>query len=289
MVAASERPRWICSPACRWLSIVPGSLPCTATAGSPGQSASTSNWPPPTRGTGGLRWTSAVSPRWPETGARSDDALRKPSGSSASAGTRRPEEASPRRYPCSRVGGLRIIWLVPRRWGLPPLVGVGSVCRRNVSGRDGLLAILEALDASLPPRTRLHLFGVKGSAIRRLAGHPRVHSVDSMAWDLNARYAARSPNDLTHRIARMRSWYGRQVEALPQEANGQVPAKEPAARWRQRTARTRRAAEGLRQVVLWLPEAAVAVLDSGRLEGESRSERARRVITEWAAVAPKRP
>jgi hypothetical protein len=71
---------------------------------------------------------------------------------------------------------------------LPPLVGVGSVCRRDLGGRAGLLAVVEALDRALPPRTRLHLFGVKGSAIRRLAGHPRVHSGDSMAWDLSARY-----------------------------------------------------------------------------------------------------
>jgi hypothetical protein len=166
---------------------------------------------------------------------------------------------------------------------LPALVGVGSVCRRDLSGRAGLLAVVEALDRALPPRTRLHLFGVKGSAIRRLAGHPRVPSVDSMAWDLAARYAARGGNDLAHRIARVRAWYGRQVEPLPQEANGRGPAKDPAARWRQRVARERRAGAGLRQVLLWLPEEAVAVLDDGRREGANRSERARRVIAEWAA------
>jgi hypothetical protein len=169
---------------------------------------------------------------------------------------------------------------------LPPLVGVGSVCRRDVSGRDGILAVLAALDRELPPRTRLHLFGVKGSAIRKLAGHPRIHSVDSMAWDLAARYEAAGRNDLDHRIARMRDWYARQVEALPQEANGRGPAKDPAARWRQRAARERRAGAGLRQVVLWLPEEAMSVLDGERSEGETRSDSARRILAGWVTRGP---
>jgi hypothetical protein len=171
---------------------------------------------------------------------------------------------------------------------LPSLVGVGSVCRRDWSGRAGMLSVVEALDRALPSRTRLHLFGVKGSAIRRLAGHPRVHSVDSMAWDLDARYTARDGNTLEHRIARMRTWYTRQVESLPQEANGRSPAKDPASKWRQQSARLRRAQAGLRQVVLWLPAEAVDLLDVGRSEAESRSERARRILVEWAAGSPRK-
>jgi hypothetical protein len=171
---------------------------------------------------------------------------------------------------------------------LPPLVGVGSVCRRDLSGKAGLLAIVEALDRALPPQTRLHLFGVKGSAIRRLAGHPRIHSVDSMAWDKRARYAAVGRNDLTHRIARMRAWYARQVEPLPQEANGRGSPRDPGARWRQQVAREKRAGLGLRQVVLWLPEPTLAVLDTNRSQGETRSAGACRIITEWATRTPKR-
>lgn len=72
---------------------------------------------------------------------------------------------------------------------LPPLVGVGSVCRRNLSGGDGILRVVNRLDLALDPAVKLHLFGVKGLAIRALAGHPRIYSMDSMAWDYAARRA----------------------------------------------------------------------------------------------------
>lgn len=111
----------------------------------------------------------------------------------------------------------------PAEWhrttvGLPELVGLGSVCRRNVHGPDGLIAVLEALDAELPAHVRLHLFGVKGQALPHLAhlAH-RIASVDSMAWDTRARVTAREagiPNDTEHRAAHMRDWHGRQVAAL---------------------------------------------------------------------------
>jgi hypothetical protein len=167
--------------------------------------------------------------------------------------------------------------------GLPPLVGVGSVCRRDVSGRDGVMAIVDALDAALPPRTRLHLFGVKGSAIRTLSQHPRIHSVDSMAWDLQARYASSGPNTLDHRIAHMHRWYARQVESLPQQPGNKPPAKDPAAKWRQRTARAKRTTAGEWQVNLWLPPELVTLLDGRREPGETRSDCVRRLFGTWAA------
>lgn len=91
---------------------------------------------------------------------------------------------------------------------LPDLLGVGSVCRRHLGGPDGLMAVVAALDHHLPPRHKLHLFGVKGSAIGELAGHPRIASVDSMAWDAAARRdRGTGPSDLEDRIASMRRWY----------------------------------------------------------------------------------
>lgn len=64
---------------------------------------------------------------------------------------------------------------------IPALLGVGSVCRREV---PGVLAIVAALDAVLPAHVRLHLFGVKAQALDALlAWFPgRVASIDSMAW-----------------------------------------------------------------------------------------------------------
>ena len=64
---------------------------------------------------------------------------------------------------------------------LPDLVGVGSVCRRDVCGESGLEEILCTLDAVLPNRVSLHLFGVKGAALGRSWLRKRVASVDSMA------------------------------------------------------------------------------------------------------------
>lgn len=100
---------------------------------------------------------------------------------------------------------------------LPMLVGVGSVCRRSLAGRDGLLAVLGALDAGLPKHVRLHLFGVKGSAIAALAGHPRIASVDSMAWDFAARREKSKRGlpscTIEHRASEMRRWYAAQTAA----------------------------------------------------------------------------
>jgi hypothetical protein len=69
----------------------------------------------------------------------------------------------------------------------PDLVGVGSVCRRQIEGPDGLLAVVKALDARLPSHVRLHLFGVKGTILAEFANNPRVGSVDSCAYDYASR------------------------------------------------------------------------------------------------------
>lgn len=104
------------------------------------------------------------------------------------------------------------------RDGLPELVGVGSVCRRQLHGPEGLLPILSGLDRALPSHVRLHLFGVKGDALSHLHWmQRRIASIDSMAWDFAARMDARRAGvscTVKLRGAAMRDWYTRQVEKL---------------------------------------------------------------------------
>lgn len=94
---------------------------------------------------------------------------------------------------------------------LPGLVGLGSVCRRNLGGSDGLMEILRRLDRALPAGTKLHLFGVKGTAIPALLGHPRIESVDSMAWDQAARRELPMPRTVAKRAEHMVGWWQRQT------------------------------------------------------------------------------
>lgn len=101
-------------------------------------------------------------------------------------------------------------WLPVDEW--PELVGIGSVCRRHVHGPNGILSILEALDAVLPTHVRCHLFGVKSSALAVLANHPRVASVDSMSWDVQARAERRTGRDMAFRIGHMEAWADRQID-----------------------------------------------------------------------------
>lgn len=80
-------------------------------------------------------------------------------------------------------------------WGsLKPgaLIGVGSMCRRDVHGPEGLIAVVDHLDQVLPASVRLHAFGVKGSALPYLLPFAhRVASIDSQAYGVRARHAAR--------------------------------------------------------------------------------------------------
>lgn len=115
--------------------------------------------------------------------------------------------------------------------GLPVLVGLGSVCRRNVHGPDGLLAVLSALDKVLAPHVQLHLFGVKGDALAHIGPYKhRVRSIDSMAWDEAAKRTVQKArkaagvldvkpgepgwisNTTENRAAHMRDWYETQRE-----------------------------------------------------------------------------
>ena len=98
------------------------------------------------------------------------------------------------------------------------MVGVGSMCRRDTEGPEGLLAVVEALDRVLDEHVRLHLFGVKSTALESLAAHPRVASVDSNAWDLAARnkahYRDKCKATTDYKCQYMHEWYGRQVARI---------------------------------------------------------------------------
>ena len=119
-------------------------------------------------------------------------------------------------------------WLPLTTW--PELVGIGSVCRRAVHGPDGILAILDAVNRVLPPHVKLHLFGVKSSALDYLAHHPRIASVDSMAWDVAARAERRTGRDMAFRIDHMQAWAERQqrIASQPRQLGAQSLLFDPA-------------------------------------------------------------
>jgi len=112
------------------------------------------------------------------------------------------------------VQSLDLMQQVWSRWepwlAQPTLIGVGSVCRRELHDpNSGLYAILDRLEPYLPPGMRLHLFGVKGAALERVRMLPYVASADSMAYDFSARVKAREAglsNTLAHRCAEMDRW-----------------------------------------------------------------------------------
>lgn len=112
----------------------------------------------------------------------------------------------------------RCIDLLPiQEW--PSLVGLGSVCRRNLGGPDGIAKIVEAIDKVLPPHVKLHLFGVKGGAIKSFGAHPRLASIDSMAWDFAVRCEHRTGRTQAIRAQAMTSWQAAQSAVQPQTWN----------------------------------------------------------------------
>lgn len=103
----------------------------------------------------------------------------------------------------------------------PTLIGVGSMCRRNVAGPQGIVAIVEALDKALAPGISLHLFGVKSDGLAALAGHPRLASIDSCAWDYSLRMDMRVGRDMEMRTLAIDDWYCRQQVKQLQPYEGQ--------------------------------------------------------------------
>jgi hypothetical protein len=101
----------------------------------------------------------------------------------------------------------------------PALVGVGSVCRRDIHGPSGILAVMGALAAAVPAHVRFHLFGVKSGVLRRLEQiwPGRVASIDSMAWSYRARRIAQERQVSCNgelRAEVMGAWYERQKASL---------------------------------------------------------------------------
>jgi hypothetical protein len=97
----------------------------------------------------------------------------------------------------------------------PDLVGIGSVCRRNIAGPDGIATILRTLDDILPKHVKFHLFGVKGGAVKELGSHPRFASIDSMAWDYSCRVANRTGRTQEGRSKAMTAWQVHQSGVTP--------------------------------------------------------------------------
>jgi hypothetical protein len=105
------------------------------------------------------------------------------------------------------------VWERWQPWIAPPaLIGVGSVCRREIGHpTHGLFAILDVVERSIPPGSRLHLFGVKGNAIDELKMRDAVASTDSMAYDWSAGrkvFNAGASNTYLHRSEEMSRWMG---------------------------------------------------------------------------------
>jgi hypothetical protein len=92
----------------------------------------------------------------------------------------------------------------------PSLIGVGSMCRRDLLHPDeGLYAIMDTLGRNFPKGSRAHLFGVKNQALNEIPKMDFIASSDSMAWDYSARVKAHRTgvsNSMDRRTAEMSSW-----------------------------------------------------------------------------------
>jgi len=129
------------------------------------------------------------------------------------------------------------------------VVGVGSMCRRDIHGPEGLIAVVSYLDRVLPIGVRLHLFGVKGTALPWLLPFARrVASIDSQAWGTAARREAhRTGKSKTDAFAadHMERWTIAQLDRLleqPCHAPTTAPAAVPtpsADPWERAIARAR--------------------------------------------------
>ncbi len=72
-------------------------------------------------------------------------------------------------------------------------VGVGSVCKRN-SKPEQVEAIVRVIKGERPD-LKLHLFGIKTTALKNTTVRELAWSADSMAWSFAARWSGRNPND----------------------------------------------------------------------------------------------
>lgn len=109
-------------------------------------------------------------------------------------------------------------------WSMLPgtIVGIGSMCRREIHSPEGLIAVVRHLDRKLPHGVRIHLFGVKGSALPWLLPFAeRVASIDSQAWGTAARRDAhQTGRTKTDAFAadHMERWTSTQLDRLQKPA-----------------------------------------------------------------------
>ena len=118
------------------------------------------------------------------------------------------------------------VWERWQPWlAAPALIGIGSVCRRNLTHpTHGLYAILSALEGRLPAGSKVHLFGVKGGSLAKVKMMPWVASCDSMAYDFGARVKAREsgkPNSVGLRSSEMSEWMAAAARRIEPAAGDQ--------------------------------------------------------------------
>lgn len=103
------------------------------------------------------------------------------------------------------------------------VVGVGSMCRRNTEGPDGIVSIIDQLDRRLPKGVRLHLFGLKSDGAEAVADlDGRIASIDSQAYGFRARKLAAEKRRENPSFSKsnafvaevMETWYQGQVRRM---------------------------------------------------------------------------
>jgi hypothetical protein len=105
------------------------------------------------------------------------------------------------------------------------------MCRRDIHGPEGLIAVIDHLDQILPAGVLLHAFGVKGTALPFLLPFAhRVASIDSQAYGVGARRAAlKAGISKTDRVVAdyMEQWLAGQYHRLTERPR-RLPQQRPA-------------------------------------------------------------
>lgn len=132
------------------------------------------------------------------------------------------------RWPCDYERCIDVLWGSIRPGAL---IGVGSMCRRDIHGPDGLIAVIDHLDQILPRGVCLHAFGVKGTALPYLLPFAhRIASIDSQAYGVRARREAlKAGTSKTDRMVadHMEQWLTGQRRRLAERPR-RLPQQRPA-------------------------------------------------------------
>lgn len=100
--------------------------------------------------------------------------------------------------------------LKPGMW-----VGVGSVCKRN-GDPSAIEDVLIAIKRERPD-LRLHLFGVKETALKSKAIRDMAFTADSMSWSFSARKQGRDANDWREAVAFAEKIKNQKVRFYPRQ------------------------------------------------------------------------